>query len=76
MEAVILVPHGAPFANKTNHFSGRGLMTCDAGWQFSFVAGDHDPVIFDADCGNYGPEIGLPGVHARCFDLMPLKATH
>ena len=51
-------------------------MTCDAGWQFGFVAGDHDPVIFDADCGNYGSETGLPGVHVSCFELLPREATH
>ena len=70
IEGLILVPHGAPFANKNNHFSGRGLMTCDAGWQSGLVADDQDPVFVDADFGNLGPEIGLPGLNACCLDLL------
>ena len=69
-------PTVSALANKTNHFSGRGPTTCDAGWQSGLVTDDHDPVVVDADFGNCRSEIGLPGVHACCFDLLPLKATH
>jgi hypothetical protein len=51
-------------------------MICDASWQSGLVADDQDPVFVDADFGNHGPQIGLSGLHACGFDLLPRKATH